>query len=357
MSRSVWLRNEAARDGFDNAQTICFALGRFPMRVPTGATSSFQDAFHRFYPDIRNLLNSHRSPGLALLVEGADGLEATAWIPAEEDGINPVIVGRHSTAELFLPSDPALSLRHLAVIARRAADGGACFRVLDLRTPTAFEDEQGQSLRALESAGPTMVRCASYALLLFPTADTAEPWPEDADAGWALVPERIYLESESADPGSWSRPGGVVVRPSPRRAERGAQTTSIVSFPGPEFLSPSLAEAVLGASDVGSARGEIRIRAASGGGSLLLDAEAARRGALIGRYDRCDGFGLPCLGAHFLSRVHLLVVESQSGLWAIDTASKNGTWHGHEPIRRMRLEPGRRLALAKQVTVEWCPFH
>ncbi len=243
------------------------------------------------------------------------------------------------------------------MIVRRAADGGACFRVLDLRTPTAFEDEQGQSLRALESAGPTMVRCASYALLLVPTTDRGEPWPDDTDAAWRLVPERVYLDSVSADPGSWSRPGGVVVRASPRHGDSAAATTSVVTFPGPMFLSPTPAEAEASASDAGPARGEIRIRSSSGGGSLLLDAEAARRGALIGRYGRCDGFGLPCMGSHVLSRVHLLVVESQSGLWAIDTASKNGSWHGHEAIRRMRLEPGRRLSLAKQVTVEWCPFH
>jgi hypothetical protein len=55
--------------------------------------------------------------------------------------------------------------------------------------------------------------------------------------------------------------------------------------------------------------------------------------------------------------VHLLVVESQSGLWAIDTASRNGTWYGSETVRRLRLEPGRQLWLAKRVSVEWCPFH
>jgi len=202
-----------------------------------------------------------------------------------------------------------------------------------------------------------MVRFASYAVMLFPTMDTDEPWPDDPDAGWKRVPERVYLESVSADPGSWSRPGGVVVRASRLLGDSGGRTTSVVTFPGPMFLSPTPAEAEASASDAGPARGEIRIRSASGGGSLLLDAEAARRGALIGRYDRCDGFGLPCMGSHVLSRVHLLVVESQSGLWAIDTASKNGSWHGHEAIRRMRLEPGRRLSLAKQVTVEWCPFH
>src|SRR5262245_5717415 len=334
MARSVWLRNDAAREGFQNDGTICFPLGRFPLRPATGAPSSFEDGFRRFYPEIRKLLSSHRAPGVALLVEGAHGIEATAWLPAEEDAVNPVIVGRHSAAEVFLPSDPALSLRHLAVIVRREAGGGVSFRVLDLRTPTAFEDEQGQSLRALESAGPTMVRFASYALLLFPTLDTDEPWPDDADAGWKRVPERVYLESVSADPGSWSRPGGVVVRPSGSHGGRSAQTTSIVTFPGPAFLSPPSDEAVSGAFDAGSARGEIRIRGPEGGGSLLLDAEAARRGALIGRYDRCDGHGLPCLAAHWLSRVHLLVVESGSGLWAIDTASRNGTWYGSETISR-----------------------
>ena len=355
MSRSVWLKNAAARDGFENDGTISFPLGRFPLRAPAGAIGSFEDGFRRFYPDVRRLLESHRSPGLALLVEGPYGLEATAWIPAEDDAINPVIVGRHSTAEVFLPSDPGLSLRHLAVIVRRETGAGVCFRVLDLRTPTAFEDEQGQNLRALESAGPTMVRFASYALLLFPTLDTDEPWPDDADAGWKRVPERVYLESVSADPGSWSRPGGVVVRAAPRHGDPSAQTTSVVTFPGPAFLSPTPAS--LDAEGAAAARGEIRIHGAGGGGSLLLDAEAARRGALIGRYDRCDGFGLPCLGAHYLSRVHLLVVESQSGLWAIDTASRNGTWHGQERIRRLRLEPGRQLWLAQQVRVEWCPFH
>jgi hypothetical protein len=357
MARSVWLRNDAAREGFQNDGTICFPLGRFPLRPATPVPSTFEDALRRFYPDIRRLLNSHRAPGIALLVEGAHGLEATAWLPAEEDAVNPVIVGRHSTAEIFLPSDPALSLRHVVVIVRREAGGGVSFRVLDLRTPTAFEDEQGRSLRALESAGPTMVRFASYALLLFPTLDTDEPWPEDAGEGWARVPERVYLESVSADPGSWSRPGAAVVRACASHADRSAPTTSVVAFPGPAFLSPAPADPASGACDAGSARGEIRIRDPQGGGSLLLDAEAARRGALIGRYDRCDGYGLPCLAAHWLSRVHLLVVESGSGLWAIDTASRNGTWYGSETIRRLRLEPGRELWLAKHVRVEWCPFH
>ena len=37
--------------------------------------------------------------------------------------------------------------------------------------------------------------------------------------------------------------------------------------------------------------------------------------------------------------------------------SKNGAWEGDRRIRRARLDPGRRLRLALDVAVEWCPFH
>jgi hypothetical protein len=356
MLRSVWLRNEAARSGFDNNGTVCAGFDQVWLTARRPTTLSFEQLFRRHYAALRELVHAHRAPGLALLVAGAERLEATAWMPAEEEGVNPVIVGRHSTAELFLPWDPALSLRHLAVIVRRGSDSATSYRVLDLRTPTAFGDEQGHRLRALDSAGPTLVRCASFALLLFPTDATSGEWPEDADAGWRRVPERVHLEAASADSESWSRPGGVVVRAAPVWADARA-TTSVVTFPGPVFLAPVSQVARPAALDVGSARGELLVSAPTGGGSLLLDAEAARRGALIGRYERCDGFGLPCLDNPALSRVHLLVVESEGALWAIDTASKNGSWLGSERIRRTRLEAGRRLSLAGCVAVEWCPFH
>jgi hypothetical protein len=284
------------------------------------------------------------------VVAGEDAVEAAVWVPAEADGINPVIVGRHSTAEVFLPWDPGLSLRHLAVILEGPADGPGRFRVLDLRTSTAFADEEGRRLQALESAGPTLVDCASYAVLLFPTAASDEPWPDDAESGWTRVPGRVYLDSTSADPEWWSRPGGVITRPVGVWGENSASTSSVVTFPGPVFLSPEPVED-------GPARGEIRVSSPRGTGSLLLHPEAARRGALLGRYRRCDGAGLPGLSSEALSRVHLLVMEAEGALWAIDTASKNGTWEGDRRLRRARLDPGRRLRLATDVTVEWCPFH
>ena len=356
MTRSVWLRNEAARLGFANDGTVHFAPGSLCLRAPTATRRPFEDEFRLNYPAIRKLLDAHRQPGLALVVVSGDKLEATAWVPAEPEGVNPVVVGRHNSAELFLPSDPALSLRHLAVLLSPASEGPVRFRVLDLRTATAFDDEQGRTLEALEAAGPTLVHCASFALLLLPTAADDEPWPEDAAAAWSRIPERVYLDSASADREAWSRPGGVVVRPDPPPVAAHAGTTSIVTFPGPAFLLPGGSDAG-GPVDAGSARGELRLRSGLGGGSLLLGAEAARRGALIGRYERCDGFGLPCLEHPGLSRVHLLVVESGGALWAIDTASKNGTRDADGRIRRARLAPGRPLSLAGLVRLEWWPFH
>src|SRR5512143_1501008 len=283
MARSVWLRNEAAREGFENDATVCLAsIPALPRPRPAGP-SSFRDAFRRHYGAIRELLDCHRAAGLGLAVASEDALEATVWVPAEADGINPVIVGRHSHAEVFLPWDRELSLRHLAVVVQRPAAGPGRFRVLDLRTPTAFGDEQGRRLEARESAGPTLVDCASVAVLIFPTAEDDEPWPDDPGAGWKRVPDRLYLDSASADPERWSRPGGVVVRP-PARALDGASTSSVFTFPGPAFLSPTPLEA-------GPARGEIRVCSPWGEASLLLYPETARRGALLGRYGRCDGAG------------------------------------------------------------------
>jgi hypothetical protein len=90
---------------------------------------------------------------------------------------------------------------------------------------------------------------------------------------------------------------------------------------------------------------------------MLVGQEAARQGVLLGRYDRCDGAGLPLLAHHSLSRVQLLVIEVGGTLYAIDTASRNGSWLDDQPFRCVRLEPGRPVTLPVNVRVEWLPFH
>ena len=125
MPRSVWLRRDGDRVDFTNDSTLNISSLVAPVpaverHAPLGGSElSFEELFRRHYPVIREHLEGHRAPGLALIVIGAAGVEAKAWVAAETDVANPIIVGRHSAAEIFLPSDPSLSLRHLALILDR----------------------------------------------------------------------------------------------------------------------------------------------------------------------------------------------------------------------------------------------
>ena len=202
MTRVVWLRREQAREDASNDGTIVFSNVRAWLEESGPGIrprASFAEAFRLHYPAVRDLLHDRAESGLGLVAVGPDGVEASAWFAAKDDEANPLIVGRHSSAEVFLPSDPGLSLRHLAVILhRQRASSPVRFRVLDLRTSTGFEDEQGRTLEALASEGPLMVRCASLAILMFPTGASFASWPEDAAQAWARVPERVYVDARTA---------------------------------------------------------------------------------------------------------------------------------------------------------------
>ncbi len=355
MPRSVWLRRDGDRVDFTNDSTLNISSLVAPVpaverHAPLGGSEvSFEELFRRHYPVIREHLEGHRAPGLALIVIGAAGVEAKACVAAETDVANPIIVGRHSAAEIFLPSDPSLSLRHLALILDRRGDAPLRFRVLDLRTATAFRDEHGRRLEGVEADGPILLRCASFALMLFPTHGSEDRWPEDAEAGWRRVPECAWLDATTADADRWAEPR-VLREVRVPRAASASDSTSSISFPGPVFVAPQ-------ASDSGPPRGELVVSGELDRVSLPVGKEAARQGVLLGRYDRCDGAGLPLLSNPGLSRVHLLVIEVGGTLHAIDTASRNGSWLKDRQIRCVRLEPGRAVTLPVNVSVEWLPFH
>jgi hypothetical protein len=356
MPRSVWLLREGDRAESINNSTI--SLSAVPMRRPAASGDGapgqpwlpFRDLFRRHYAVVREIVEAHPEPGLALVVVGTGGIEARAWVGAEPDAANPIILGRHNAAEVFLPSDPSLSLRHLALILDRRRDAPLRFRVLDLRTTTAFRDEGGRRLEGVEAAGPILLRCASFALMLFPTGGDEGPWPDDAESAWRRVPECAWLDASTADSERWAQP--LVLREvgKPRGVFASDATNSSISFPGPVFVAPR----ALGS---GPPRGELVVSGEHARASLLVGQEAARQGVLLGRYDRCDGAGLPLLAHHSLSRVHLLVIEVGGTLYAIDTASRNGSWLDDQPFRCVRLEPGRPVTLPVNVRVEWLPFH
>src|SRR5690606_2815318 len=72
--------------------------------------------------------------------------------------------------------------------------------------------------------------------------------------------------------------------------------------------------------------GVLRLRVSNVMHSVLVGARAIHRGILLGRYERCDVDGSKLLTSESISRVHLLVVEVSDRVYAIDTASTNGTW-------------------------------
>ncbi len=349
MTRIVWSRRELERDEASNDSTRCFSA---PPSLATSRSSaaSFEQLFRSHYPAVRGLLDGRVEPGLALMVVGPSGAEASGWFAAKDAVVNPLIVGRHSSADVFLPSDPQISLRHLAVVLHRRANGGAgTFRVLDLRTPLAFADEDGARLEAVEASGPVLLWCGSLGLFLFPTGGETSTWPENAQDAWSQVPARLFVEKTPASEGDGPA-AGVRVRPLDPPPSAPEATTLVNTFAGPVFPS-------LDRDESDPPRGELLVGSTSGRASVRLGARAAHRGVLLGRYDRCATAGLPVLVDSALSRVHLLVLELDGSLYAIDTASRNGSWCREERIRATRLLPGLPLSLAGKATVEWRPFH
>jgi len=92
----------------------------------------------------------------------------------------------------------------------------------------------------------------------------------------------------------------------------------------------------------------------SGREVIRLGAAAASRGVLVGRYLRCATSIIGDGSQATVSRVHLLVILLDGALYAVDTASSNGTFVGEEPVRIVRLGPDVALTLgAAEAWVQW----
>lgn len=317
---------------------------------------AFQRTFLRHYEQIKALLGAHRRPGVALLAfdTSRDALVGTLALEARPGEVRAAIVGRHTEADLQLVGDDELSLRHLVLLVHPYDGDEVRFSVLDLRTRTAFVDECGRRLEAVEAEGPVLLSVGRFQLFLLLTE--AEPcWPDGARDGWACVPERVLLGEREADLArrrleALRRRGRRVPReddapPTPR-----PRTMSVIrSTPGPRFTSPMVSEgAVEGPSDEllqdgERAIGTLAVRFRGREQQLPLGPAAARRGVLIGRYDRCNAASI--LTEHSISRVHLLILQIDGTLYAIDTCSTNGCWR---PRPNARPEAVRVLPLAER---------
>lgn len=312
---------------------------------------SFELLFHENYDTIRKVVNGFRQPGVAVVACDADrGRPAGSMCVAAYAGrANSAIIGRHSMADLYLDSDPSLSLRHMVLVLdplARLGDGSRDlrFRLVDLRTRQAFEDEGGRRMEALAAEGPIFIRCGHFALFCLPTGDGQE-WPPSPEAGWSCIPERVYLQESAAEPDRWARRR----RPrTPPPEEEGSQSqalkkiTHVQRIRGPARARQNL----LGEGE--EPLGTLQIQTGDASQKLVIGSGAARRGVLLGRYERCDSNEETLLVDRNISRVHLLLVEVGGELYAIDTASTNGTF-----LRAGGGPPGLGAGTAVDVGEDW----
>jgi hypothetical protein len=325
------------------------------------AAASFRDLFLRNYAAVRDRCASFGQPGLAIAaVDQFSGrLAGILCIAAKIGTANSAIIGRHSMTDLYLDGDASLSLRHLVVVVSPLdlTSGEVRFRVVDLRTQAAFQDEHGRRFEGLVAEGPLFIRCGSYVLFCLPTGDPTS-WPEIGEDAWACIPERVYLETDEAEPDRWRRKRRVRTRHErPERGEAsGIDRRGAITLVQGE-LGPVRAQTRL-LGDGEQPVGVLRLRVANMVHSVLVGPRAIHRGILLGRYERCDVDGSKLLTSESISRVHLLVIEVADRVYAIDTASTNGTWMAEDDreVRIVALDTTTELCLGNDLAyLRWCP--
>jgi FHA domain len=314
--------------------------------------------FTRVFSELDACMSGLPGDGLLLVaVWNGKAVETHLHVPLDvQDGQNDgrgaqqfVTVGRHTACDLKLDRDDSVSLRHL-VVGIGQANGGVRVRLYDLATGVGLCTEDGIICEALTAEGAAFVTVGDYHLLLLPTGRLAPlPWSGPAALAWAAIPERIYFDRRTvAQPARLERDQP---RPAPRsrpvrllRARPGRSITTQIIDPPTRLRAKRPA-----AGNLGPRLGTLVL--STGGITEPYDVHATEldRGLLIGRYERCT------VGAEDdrLSRVHLMLLREGDQIWAIDTASSNGTCAAGTPIRQLRLESRAQLDLGAAVTMRW----
>jgi hypothetical protein len=283
------------------------------------SSDPFAALFRKHFSALRAAYQAQPAEGV--LIAGVDGngvFDAHAHLRLPATGIAHLIVGRHERCDVVLSRDTDVSLRHMLVRATRGAHGQLQLRAIDLRSRCGLLSEDGKRCEAIASEGPLFLRIASYVVLLFPTGPAVRGWSHEADETWRafaprnqeILPPPQPLKSRSAP-----APGAVKL------------ATITIQSSSPQAGELTSTHAVW--------------------------SDQLERGILVGRDDRCSHGGLE---EGNLSRVHLVLLSVDDEVWAIDTASTNGTrvLHG-PPFRQVLLSGETHLILADALSLRWTP--
>lgn len=320
------------------------------------SAASFEAAFVAGYPTVRAVCVRPNAPGVALFAVHAGGVASAALVAAAPDVPQTAIVGRHPEADVALVADPTVSLRHVAVVVHPLGEDRPFFRLIDLRTGLGMVDENGQRVEHVVADGPMFVRIGAYYLLVIPLNDQRVEWPTDPHEAWHKLPPRVFKAQRSAK----ATPAPALERPLSwgREAPADPNATIVQELPGPRFARPVKVVSPLRPpdGDVDSeVLGELLIASEDGASaSVLVDRGTARSGLVLGRNERCDNAALPLLEDQRISRVHMMLLEVEGRVFAIDCASTNGVWQGGAHAGGTLLRYGQRLTIARGLAwVKW----
>lgn len=346
-SRSIWVPADA-KGRHQNEATV---IARIPAPPAPELEFSFAELFALHYERIRATVLRHLAPGVQLFAIDGRGIRGELWLEAGET-LRAASIGRHSRADLVLPGDESLALRHLTLLVRRSGDA-LMIRLLDLHTTSGLLDESGRRFASLTANGPAFVAAGGFRFFVFPTA-AGLSWPHSPADAWLALPRREFLEAEPArdypaEPrfAVVTHPG--IPNPAVAAAPRVDREVTIVRniAPLPADVSTWLedGEAPIGHLVVHWTRATRERRAAIG-------LTAATRGLLLGRYARCELAGFD---DEAVSRVHALLLREDSRLHIIDVGSTNGTWHAGVRIQCEPLRPGAVFRMGGDLLVSWEP--
>jgi hypothetical protein len=309
------------------------------LSAPAEPQASFGATFKAMFRELYPLYSAFDKDGLLCVAAREDGkIAAYVHLPILSEQGAFGVIGRHECCSLTL-HDEDISLRHALVRVSQQGIGEARVRLIDLGSSNIFRTEDGQACKSVLAEGPLFVHLLGYQLYLFPTGALAPSrWDNDADATWSSFPERVYLDHRIPE-----RMNREPRRPPAGRARR---HTYMTLLPAAQHLraKPGAGGQILGTILLSAENTQIAHRVSS---------EDLERGVLIGRYERCQLAG----ASHSLSRVHLVLLLDGGDIWAVDTASLNGTIVDGQKISAIVLDREVELKLPAGMGMRWVPEH
>lgn len=312
---------------------VCTIMGHAPL-LPVPAERAFKALHRRLIEldDERSLPAPDPAPGGRRVIVGSvarNGAVRTALLAPERF----LVVGRHTRCGLYTgEDDEAVSLRHVVVRWHADPDTGAHrIHLWDLRAGAPMATEDGRTTRAVVADGPMFVALGGQGLWVLPFDGPIAP--RDPDEAWRTLPPRSFGVVHA------------VTREAPNAPGSARRSTTITHHDAPLPFGQSL-----GQPPDGTAEANVAVELPGARTERWISGAQLDRGLLFGRYERCQ---LTLGDDQCLSRVHLFVVRIGGAVWAVDTASTNGTHHNGAPVDALPLGQASSLLLGRQCVVRW----